>query len=91
MPLPTNGTYTVRVSIDNNFNDEYRLRVGLAVPPLQMETEENGNLATATAITLATNGDNRSGSEAGYIRANGDLDYFSLGTITNGSTIFENR
>src|SRR6185295_8831020 len=50
--LPANGTYTVRVTYNNNFQSEYRLRVSIATPPMQMGSEENGTVATAVPLTL---------------------------------------
>jgi hypothetical protein len=88
MTLPVSGTYTVRVSYSYDYQAEYRLRVTLGTPPMAQELEDNGSIAAANAITLATNGDSRVGSVAGYIRLSGDLDYFNLGVVTNGSTIF---
>jgi hypothetical protein len=88
--LPTNGTYTIRVDRWYNYYDEYRLRVAVGAPPLQFESEPNENLATATALALAISGETRFANASGFIRAGTDLDYFNLGTITNGSSIFLN-
>ena len=88
--LPTNGTYTIQVSPYYYYFGEYRLRVSIALPPMQMETEGNDSIAAATPITLVTNASARLGSIAGYIGSSGDLDYYSLGTITNGSSVFLN-
>ena len=88
--LPTNGTYTVRVSPNYTYLQEYRIRVTVASPPIQLEVEGNENLATATVLPLAVSGETRFANASGYIRASTDLDYYNLGTITNGSTIFLN-
>lgn len=86
--LPTNGVYTVKVQRYYNYFGEYRLRLGVAVPPMQMETEGNDDIAHANSIVLAPGGQGRYGSMAGSIRTSGDLDYFSIAGITNGSTVF---
>ncbi|MBC8002313.1 MAG: VCBS repeat-containing protein, partial [Opitutaceae bacterium] len=88
--LPTNGTYTIRVSPNNNYFGEYHLRASIALPPMQMETEANESIAAASPVTLVTNAAARLGSIAGYIGSSGDLDYYSLGTITNGASVFLN-
>ena len=90
LALPTNGVYTVAVSRYNNYFGEYDLRVSSATPPLVMEAEDNGSIGTATPVTLTANGNSRLGSVAGCVQNSSDLDDFSLGTITNGSTVFLN-
>ena len=86
--LPTNGVYTIRVRRYYNYFGEYRLRLGVAIPPMQMESEGNDDIARANAIVLAPGGEGRYGSMAGVIRTSGDLDYYSMVGITNGSTVF---
>src|SRR5262249_26664634 len=65
-----------------------RLRPRLTTPPLQAEAEPNSGTGNATAVTLTTSGSGRSGSVAGYVQTPGDLDYFNLGTVSAGETIF---
>jgi fibronectin type 3 domain-containing protein len=86
--LPTNGVYTIKVEHYYNYFYEYRIRLGVAVPPMQMESEGNDDIAHANPIILAPGGQGRYGSMAGNIRTSGDLDYYSLAGITNGSTVF---
>lgn len=86
--LTTNGTFTMRVSPYYGYFSEYRFRVFLAVPPMQMEVEDNNTIAKASPVALAVSGDSRYANMAGYIQSNGDLDYFNLGALTNGSTVF---
>jgi hypothetical protein len=88
--LPTNGTYTVLVTYYYSYWGEYRFRLTLATPPVQMESEANGTIATATALSFTVDTNGASGSIAGRIRVTGDLDYINLGTVTNGSSIFLN-
>jgi hypothetical protein len=82
------GRYGVRVTYNWEHYGEYRLRVYLAAPPKVIETEDNGSVNSATALSLEPNGDRRTAAAIGYIRQNGDLDYFKLGTLTNGTSIF---
>jgi methionine-rich copper-binding protein CopC len=86
--LPTNGVYNIRVTPYDGYYGEYHLRVTTVTPPLQMETEDNGSIAAANAVTLNTAGNASSASLAGYVRNISDLDYFNLGTVSNGYTIF---
>src|ERR1035438_1627954 len=83
--LPEDGTYTVRVSLNWDYEGEYRLRVSLATPPLQMESEANDSISQANMLIWNTNGTTLSASVAGYIDTSGNLDYFNLGLITNRS------
>ncbi|MBI4327963.1 MAG: VCBS repeat-containing protein, partial [Chloroflexi bacterium] len=88
--LPADGTYSVYVAPNNQFYREYRFKVVLAPPPLALENEDNGAIAGATTISLREDGQSRVGSGLGYIRLNGDLDYYNLGNLTNGSTVYLN-
>jgi hypothetical protein len=88
--LPTNGTYLVQVSHYDGYYGEYHFRLATVTPPQQFELEDNGSLASATPLTLVSNGNAQSVSVVGYVRSAGDLDYFNLGTVTNGSSIFLN-
>ncbi|MCF7708994.1 MAG: Ig-like domain-containing protein [Verrucomicrobia bacterium] len=86
--IPTNGVYRVRVSEYDNYFGEYAFRVFLASPPLELESEANNEVATADALEFRVTGESASANIAGYIGTVGDLDYYDLGAVTNGSTIF---
>lgn len=88
--LPVSGTYVVLVSAYYSYQSEYRFRITTATPPVQMETEPDDTIATATALTLNVDTNGAAASLAGRIRITGDLDYINLGTVTNGSSIFLN-
>ncbi|MEW6157554.1 MAG: FG-GAP-like repeat-containing protein, partial [Verrucomicrobiota bacterium] len=95
LTLAEAGAYRVRVSYNNQYFGEYRFRVWLTKPPMALENDENqgtgnGSVATASTLPLTTSGDNKTGSALGYLRATGDLDYFNLGTLTSGSTVYLN-
>jgi hypothetical protein len=86
--LPITSTYWVRVSFNYGYQGEYRFRVYSVRPPVGLESEENGSIGQANPLSFTATGETRSASAVGYIRYDGDLDYFNLGTITNGSTVF---
>jgi len=88
--LATNGTFLVQVTPYDGYYSEYRFRIATVQQPRQFESEDNGSLAAATPLTLVSNGNSQSVSVAGYVRSPGDLDYFNLGTVSNGSSIFLN-
>ena len=87
--IPTSGIYRVRVTDYDDYEGEYRLRVILANPTLlTSEVEGNDTVATATPVTLTTSGNSLVASVTGYTSTNNDLDYFNLGTIQAGQSIF---
>ncbi|MHB8519117.1 MAG: FG-GAP-like repeat-containing protein [Limisphaerales bacterium] len=88
--LPTNGIYLLAVSVNYGYYGEYRFRVTVATPPLQMEREDNGSIANANTLTFAATTNAQSASVVGNIRTTSDLDYFSVGTVSNGYSIFLN-
>ncbi len=88
--IPRDGTYFVRVSYNHDYRGEYRIRTVLTPPEATVENEDNGSVANATALTLAASGDNQVGTGVGYVRTSGDLDYFDLGTLDSGQTVFLN-
>src|SRR5204862_6350227 len=54
--LPVSGNYLVYVRYNNDYRGEYRLRVSLARPPLQMESESNDQISQAnTPVLTLTN------------------------------------
>ena len=86
--IATTGTHTVRVAPNYGYAGEYRFRIILLRGGIQLEVEPNGTTATATPFALTAVGNNRSGEAAGISRTSGELDYFSLGSITAGNTVF---
>src|SRR6266702_4699902 len=86
--LTASGNYYVYVHYNYEYYGEYQLRVSLARPPLQMESEANDQISQANTPVFATNDVVLSASIAGYIRLNSDLDYFNLGTVASNSTIY---
>jgi len=86
--IATTGTHTVRVAPNYGYAGEYRFRIILLRGGLQLEVEPNGTTATATPFALTALGNNRSGEAAGVSRTSGELDYFNLGSITAGNTVF---
>jgi hypothetical protein len=60
----------------------------LADPPRQLEAEPNSGVNNATPLTFLVSGDSRTATVAGAILPAGELDYFNLGTVNAGETIF---
>lgn len=88
--LASNGVYRVLVTQYYGYYGEYQFRVSMATPPLLFETEPNETIATASVIPLQVDGTTRFGSAIGTQTKSTDLDYFDLGVITNGSSVFLN-
>jgi hypothetical protein len=86
--LPVSGTYTVFARYNYDYQGEYRLRVDLADPPMQLEIEPNSGVSNATPLSFTVSGDNRTATVGGAILPAGELDYFNLGTVSAGETIF---
>ncbi|MCL5096183.1 MAG: hypothetical protein M1608_01345, partial [Candidatus Omnitrophica bacterium] len=86
--LPTNGVYLVVVSVNYQYLGEYRLRVTTVTPPLQMEAEDNGSIAKANPLEFSVSGNTQSSSIAGEVRLAADLDYYNLGTVSNGYSVY---
>ncbi|MGV3772709.1 MAG: FG-GAP-like repeat-containing protein, partial [Verrucomicrobiales bacterium] len=87
--LPFDGTYTVRVRQWHAYYGEYRFRLTLARPPVQLEREGNNNFNEPTAVELSLGSGGQSSTLLGYISA-GDQDagdYFSLGNLSGGTSI----
>lgn len=88
LTLPATGTYHLRITPYDGYYSEYRFRLTMVTPPLQLEAENNSSIATGNPLTLTTSGNTRSTSVSGYLNQVGDLDYFNLGTVTNGYSIY---
>ncbi|KAF0094832.1 MAG: fibronectin type III domain-containing protein [Puniceicoccaceae bacterium 5H] len=86
--LSQTGTYTIRVDAYDSYYDEYRLRVTLLDSGRAFEQEANNSVNTANALNLASDGSSRSGTIFGLVKDSADLDYFSLGTVNSGESIF---
>ena len=91
--LPVTGNYILYVNSavyywGYDYFGEYHLRVSLARPPLQMESEPNDQISQANTPVFTTNDVTRFASIAGNIRLSSDFDYFNLGTVASNSTIY---
>jgi hypothetical protein len=86
--IQSNGTYYVRVAPNSSYQGEYRIKVVVVDGPQQIEQESNDSLASANPISLIRNNDNYSGNVAGYIRTVGDADWYNIGIVSNGYTIY---
>lgn len=85
---PAAGKYTLQVSLYHGFNGEYRFRIYVVRGDAQIESESNDTRATANGLTLATEGTQQRATVIGLARAVGDLDYFNLGELSAGRTVF---
>jgi len=88
LALTNSGLYTVRVSVWHGYYQEYRLRVSLFRNGLPVELEPNDGLASATMLTYTASGNTRTAAIAGYTQQASDLDYYNLGVIEAGKTVF---
>ena len=88
LSLPADGTYALQVTSGNLSSPDYQFRIVLGHPPLQMESEDNGGVGSATPLNWITNETSQTASVLGSIVSSGDLDYSKLGTLTNGSTVY---
>ena len=88
--LPETGDYVFDVRQWNAHYKEYRFRLTRTVAPHEQETEANGAISQADALMLTNAGGVDSGSGYGFIQSTGDLDYFSIGTVDAGKTVFLN-
>ncbi|MBI3867281.1 MAG: VCBS repeat-containing protein [Verrucomicrobia bacterium] len=90
IPLAATGTYRLLVSAYDGYLGEYRFRVSLASPPLLVEVEPNETITTATPLAFQQDANARFASVLGTQGLIVDLDYFDLGILTNGSSVFLN-
>jgi hypothetical protein len=90
LTLASTGVYKLMVSYNYNYFKEYRVRLTLATPPVQMESEGNDSIGAASTVNLVSDASGRSASVIGRVRTGSDLDYFNLGMVTNGSSIILN-
>ncbi len=82
------GAHTLRVTQWHGYYGEYRFRVFILRGDVKVETEPNNGISTSNTLTLAASGNNSSGSMHGLSRVAGDLDYFNVGTLQAGTTVF---
>ena len=92
--IPADGTYYVAVGHHWGSTGNYQLRVDLA-RGVQLESDanySNDSVAGADVLSLQALGSHRAGTIAGTIMygesGNTDEDYFSLGTVSAGESIF---
>lgn len=86
--IPADGLYFVRIKVNHGYSGEHRFRISLYRDGVETELEPNGSIATATPLTISPVEGGQAGAAGGYTVAPGDLDYFSLGTVEAGQTIF---
>jgi len=79
--VPASGTYRVRVEQSDAYAGEYRFRLTLANPPVQLETEDNGTLASADAVSLTLTNGQRIATMLGTISTWDGGDYYQFGNL----------
>ena len=84
--IPGTGRYTVYARYSSGYQGEYRLRVTLVRPPIQMEWEDNGSPSAAIAMAFTTNNPQQA-SVFGYISSADGGDFYTFGNLAGGSTI----
>jgi hypothetical protein len=87
LTLTKTGTYRLRVDDYNGIRTEHRFRVSL-MRGLASESEQNDSLATADPVSFSQVGGIDTASIAGFVSTSGELDYFNLGSIASGNTVF---
>ncbi|MBN8456246.1 MAG: VCBS repeat-containing protein [Verrucomicrobia bacterium] len=85
--LAKTGAYRLRIDDYHGIRTEYRFRVSL-MRGLLPESEQNDSLGAANTMTFAQVGGIDTASVAGLVGTTGELDYFNLGTISAGNTVF---
>ncbi|GAA5115391.1 hypothetical protein GCM10023212_00010 [Luteolibacter yonseiensis] len=85
--LAKTGDYRLRIDDYHGIRTEHRFRVSL-MRGMQSESEQNDSLGTADPVTFAQVGGISTASIAGFISTNAELDYFDLGQISSGNTVF---
>jgi hypothetical protein len=89
LTLDATGVYSLQVSESSTWQQEYRFRLSLTDPALvQQEAESNNTIGSATPLTFTSAGDVSILRVAGIVHSATDLDYFHLGTLPAGKTLF---
>jgi hypothetical protein len=71
-----------------DYQGEYRVRVTLADPPIQMESEDNNVASSADLPRFTVPETSRMlGIVAGYVSVADSYDYFALGNLVTGTVI----
>ena len=82
------GTYYIRVDNNYSYSGEYRFRVTLARPPVQMESEDNSSIANANTVSFTLTNGRQTALMLGYIgNGDGSGDFFKLGNLSGGTTV----
>ncbi len=85
--LTKTGAYLLRIDDWYGVRSEHRFRVSL-LRGLAHEIEPNDSIATATPLTFTHSGGIDSASVAGMIGTSSGLDYYDLGSLAAGNTVF---
>ena len=76
----------LRVEPNYQFYGEYRFRVTLARPPVQLEAEDNNNIGSANGLTFSLSAGQRNATVLGYFSlADTSGDFYQLGNLAPGT------
>ena len=85
--LTKTGTYHLQIYDWNSVRTEHRFRVTL-LRGMAYEAEPNDTIASANPVTFTPVNGIPTASIAGFITTSGQLDYFDLGPLESGQTVF---
>jgi hypothetical protein len=86
--LPQDGRYVLRISQWNAYREEYRFRIALLDGSIGYEVEPNGVFPDASPVNFEPVNSIDTASQAGFVSRGTELDYFNLGVIDPGTTVF---
>ena len=85
--LAKTGSYTLRVSEYNGVRTEYRFRATL-LRGMAYESEDNGTIGNSDPVVFGLVNSISTATVAGFISSNPQLDYFDIGIVAPGNTVF---
>ncbi|GAA5482918.1 hypothetical protein Hsar01_02144 [Haloferula sargassicola] len=88
MVLSKTGRYVLHVTDWNSIRSEYRFRVSLIGDAIDYESEPNGSLPEADPLTFTQANGIDGATVGGFVSTPTQLDYFNLGNIPAGTTVF---
>lgn len=85
---PVTGNYYVVISSNTEWVGEYVLRAMVVEPPGTIEAEANNSVTAASDLQFVPEGNGSRATASGYVNSANDLDYFQLGEVAQGSTLY---
>ncbi len=84
---PVQGRYELSVTENNTYRREYQVRVTIARPPVQVESEANNTAENSNLLRYDVQGGGRSATVLGHISIPDPGDWFGLGSLVENTTI----